>query len=296
MERKPLHLVALAAAAATALALAGCSSSPGTSPSGSAGNEKPFEGKTLTLATDPNYPPCQYFEDGSDVMIGFEVDIWDAVAKVLGAKIEIESTQFASLIPGVQSGRYDLAMECITDSAERQKQVTFVNSIYDKTVAVTTESYTGPIKPGDDESLCGQTMSAQTGFDTIDKINDIINPLCKDAGLPEVKIQEYPTAADALNALYSKRADFMILGIATAAYMSANAPEKLVYNEVSSFPMKYQGAVFAIENTALQDAWLAGMKEIIADGSYEKILDKWGMSDLALLDAGINLATERPID
>lgn len=48
----------------------------------------------------------------------------------LGVEIEQESIQFDGLIPGVQSGRYDAAMECISDNEERREVVQFVNNAY----------------------------------------------------------------------------------------------------------------------------------------------------------------------
>lgn len=282
-----------------ALTLSACSSTSGSSaePSAVAAAEvsTPLAGETLTLATDANYPPCQFFEEGSDTMIGYEVDLWDAIAEKLGVTLEVENTQFASLIPGVQSGRYDIAMECISDNSEREEQVSFVNYIFDKTDVVTIESYDGPITEGDDLSLCGETMGAQTGFDTIDKVNDILNPACAEAGLDPVVIQEYPNAADTYNALNSGRVDFMILGTSAAAYLNQTAPTPINYASIESFPQKYLGMVVAKDNTELQDALLEGLKAVIADGTYLEILEKWGMESLALEEPGINLATTRPL-
>lgn len=300
-----MHIARLRTAAAAgivlvaALALAACSSAdpaPDESSTPAAEVSTPFAGETLTLATDANYPPCQFFEEGSDVMIGYEVDLWDAIAAKLGVTLEVENTQFASLIPGVQSGRYDIAMECISDNAEREQEVSFVNYIFDKTDVVTIESYDGPITEGDDLSLCGETMGAQTGFDTIDKVNDILNPACAEAGLDPVVIQEYPNAADTYNALNSGRVDFMILGTSAAAYLNQTAPTPINYASIESFPQKYLGMVIAKDNTELQDALLAGLEAVIADGTYLEILEKWGMESLALEEPGINLATTRPLD
>jgi len=294
--RTPRFAALASIALVSALALSACSADTTPADDATSTSDSAFAGQTLTLATDANYPPCQYFEEGSDVMIGYEVDLWDAIAEKLGVTLEVENTQFASLIPGVQSGRYDIAMECISDNEEREEIVSFVNYIYDKTDVVTIESYDGPITEGDDLSLCGETMGAQTGFDTIDKVNDILNPACEEAGLDPITISEYPSAADTYNALNSGRVDFMILGTSAAAYLNQTAPTPINYASIESFPQKYLGMVIAQDNTELQDALLAGLEEVIADGTYAEILEKWGMSSLALDEPGINLATTRPIE
>ena len=296
MKIRSLRVTALASIALVgAVALSACSADTTPDSAATAEVKSSFAGTTLTLATDANYPPCQYFEEGSDVMVGYEVDLWDAIAEKLGVTLKVENTQFASLIPGVQSGRYDIAMECISDNEEREQEISFVNYIYDKTDVVTIESYDGPITEGDDLSLCGETMGAQTGFDTIDKVNEILNPACEEAGLDPVVISEYPNAADTYNALNSGRVDFMILGTSAAAYLNQTAPTPINYASIESFPQKYLGMVIAKDNTDLQDAMLAGLEAVIADGTYAEILDKWGMSSLALEEPGINLATTRPI-
>ncbi len=287
-----------AAVAAVALLITGCSSSTASTPSASstgAATASGVAGRTLTLATDANYPPCEYFEKGSTEMVGFEPDIWNAVAAKIGVTLKVENTDFDSLIPGVQSGRYNLAMECISDRAEREKQVTFLDFIYAEVSVVTTATYSGPINDTDPLSICGQTMGAQTGFDTLSIIKDQINPACKAAGKAEVKIQEYPSAAATYNALYSNRVDFVVQDTAAAAYLNKTAPVQLTIHHNDKLPKLYLGIIFNTADTDLQQAWKTGLERIIADGSYAEILKKWDISSLALTEPGINLATAKPI-
>lgn len=287
---RPVKLIS--ALGAAALLFAGCSSgSSGTSSSPTSG----VEGTTLTLATDANYPPCEYFEEGSTEMVGFEPDIWNAVAKEIGVTLKVENTDFDSLIPGVQSGRYDLAMECISDRAERQEQVTFLDFIYAEVSVITTASYSGPINDTDPLSICGETMGAQTGFDTLSIIKDEINPACVAAGKSEVVIKEFSDAAATYNALYSNRIDFVVQDTAAAAYLNKSAPVDLVIHHNEKLPKLYLGIIFAKDNTELQQAWKEGLEAIIANGTYAEILKKWDISDLALDEPGINLATSKPI-
>ena len=83
----------------------------------------------INLVTDAKYPPFQYIDDAGK-MVGFEVDLWDAIAERLNVKVEVTSVAFDSMIPGVQSGRWDISMEGITDNAERQAVVRFVDYGY----------------------------------------------------------------------------------------------------------------------------------------------------------------------
>ncbi|MCU1530163.1 MAG: extracellular solute-binding protein family 3, partial [Frondihabitans sp.] len=202
----PRRLLAVAAAAVaiTVVALTGCSATS-TSSSASSGSSS-----TVTIATDANYPPCESYKSGTKDMVGFEPDLWNAIAKKSGQTVKVVNTDFDSLIPGVQSGRYDVAMECISDSAAREKQVSFLDFIYAEDAVITTAKYTGSIDDTDPLSVCGQTMGAQTGFDVITTVEDSINPACVKAGKSKVTVQTYPSAAATYNALYSGRVDFVI--------------------------------------------------------------------------------------
>jgi len=289
--------VALAAVTAACSSSGTGSSSPGTVANASAATvDSVVKGRTLTLATDANYPPCEYYEGTSKkTMIGFEPEIWAAIAQRIGVTLKVENTQFDNLIPGVQSGRYDLAMECISDRAERQKQVTFVDFIYAETSVVTRSDHTGAITADDPLSICGLKMGAQSGFDTISFVQETINPACGKAGKSQIDVKAFPSAADTYNALYSARVDFIILDSAAAAYLNKSAPVQLKRYANSQLEKLYLGAVFKPAETDLQRAWLAGLQAIISDGSYAAILKKWDIADLALTDPGMNLATTRPI-
>lgn len=284
-------IVAVGAAIALAVALAGCSSTSTASAPSSAGSSSKDE---ITLATDANYPPCESYKEGTKELVGFEPELWNAIAEKTGQKITVVNTDFDSLIPGVQSGRYDVAMECISDNAERQKQVTFLDFVYAENSVITTAKYEGPIDDSDPLSICGQTMGAQSGFDVITTVQDDINPKCTSDGKEPVKVQTYPSAAATYNALYSGRIDFVIQDTAAAALLNKTAPVKLVLHENSELPKYYLGIVFPKGDDTMLKRWQKGLDEVIADGTYDEILKKWDIANLAL-EPGVNLATKKPL-
>lgn len=247
----------------------------------------------LPLATDPNYPPCQYFEPGSDVMQGFEVDLWDAVGAALGVKVEPISTTFDGLIPGVQSGRYPITMECLTDRAERQEVVTFVDYAITKGAIFTLEANPANISE-DPLSLCGLRMSAVNGMDQILTADEILSVRCEKNGKPKVEVQAYPSSAASMLALYSGRADFIITDLAAGVYMERTAPEPLTYFNNELLPSFYWGAAVNKDDPEMQQAILAGFEAITASGQYAEIMKKWGIEDLMIDEPGINLATQKP--
>lgn len=249
---------------------------------------------SVTIATDASYPPCEYFPTPGAAMVGFEPDLWNAMAAKLGIKVNAVNTTFDGLIPGVQSGRYPIAMECISDSAEREKQVSFVDFIYDTEGVYTTAKKASEIT-NDPLSLCGKTAAAQTGLDFVGFITKILTPHCLKNGKPAIKLALFPSEAATLLALYSGRVDFVLDDLAALAYLQRRAPQPVVLRTDALLPKLYLGIVINKSDTKLQQAMLAALKAIQADGQYAAALKKWKVSSLALKTPGINLATSNPL-
>ncbi len=131
-------LVLVAATAATAIVLSACSSNSETSgPTGSvsatvSGNAAaaalvPAKIKTagkLIVGVNPPYSPNEYL-DSSGKVVGFDVDLLDATAKVLGLTTDYEQADFDKIIPAITAGTYDVGMSSFTDTKEREATVDF---------------------------------------------------------------------------------------------------------------------------------------------------------------------------
>lgn len=248
----------------------------------------------LKLGTDANYPPCEYFAEDNVTMIGFGPELWRAMGQKLGVEVKAESVDFAGLIPGIKSGRFDLAIECITDTAERQKEVTFVDYSYDYGNAVYYMASNAVIKEKDFETLCGLKTAGQSGTNFIDGLK-VFSDFCIAKGKPPIEISEVPQAAAVMIGVYAGRFDF-----ALGALVAFDELQKAAPAPIKSFPNtlginSYMGAIVNKDNPKLAEALLAALKGVIADGAYDKIWDKYKVTHAKLLDPGINLATQRPI-
>lgn len=251
------------------------------------------EAGVLKLATDANYPPCQWHAaDGT--MVGFEVDIWDALAQKLGVKLDVESIDFAGLIPGVQGGRYDLAMECITDRVEREEVVDFVNHTKSYGNAAYFVASNEKIRPGDATSLCGTKTAGQTGTDFLTRLSKF-GEWCTAQGLPTVEISEFPQQSAVLLALFSGRIDFALSDSSAVEEVRANNPVEIGTIVDPTEVQNYLGIVVAKENKELQNALLAGLNAIKASGAYDEIMAKWSLQHAALAEFGINMTTVKPL-
>lgn len=243
----------------------------------------------INLVTDAKYPPFQYIDD-SGKMVGFEVDLWTAIAERLGVKIEVTSVAFDSMIPGVQSGRWDVSMEGITDNAERQQVVSFVDYGYTTSSAYVLEEKGADIS--DHLSLCGLKGAAQSGTEWVGMITAEMAAACTEAGKPAPTVSEFGTSDATLLSVYSGRTDFVLTSAASAQEIQKAAPRPVKVIPMSILPRKPSGIAFRKDEADFGEALLAALKEVRTAGTYDKIYADWSVEPMKMdHEPGINLAT-----
>ncbi len=243
----------------------------------------------INVVTDAKFPPYQYIDEAGN-MVGFEVDLWNAIAERLNVKMNVTSVAFDSLIPGVQSGRWDIAMEAITDNLERQAVVSFVDYGYATTTAYVLEATGADIN--DYLALCGLNGAAQSGTEWPGMIANELTEACVAAGKPAPTVSEFGTSDAALLAVYSGRTDFVLTSGAAANEIKKAAPKPVKVVPVSILPRKPAGIAFRKNEEDFGKALLAAIKEVRADGTYDKIYAAWNVDSLKMdHEPGINLET-----
>ena len=273
--KKFLTLI-LALALTASLAACGSSNTPASSGSGSAGSAAGSGGASLTtavdgvlsMATEATFPPYEYYD--GDTIVGIDVEIAQAIADKLGLKLEVTDIAFDSIIPGVQPGKYDIGLAGMTGTDERLEQVNFTDS-YATGIQVVIVGPNSSITSVDDLFAEGAshvvgTQTGTTGF--IYATSDI-----QDAGLGEVK--SFAKTTDAVEALKNGQVDCVILDNQPAqALVAANADAGLSILDTEYAVEDYAAAV-SKDNAALTEAINGALKELIADGTVQTILDKY---------------------
>ncbi|MFF3854278.1 ABC transporter substrate-binding protein [Micromonospora sp. NPDC002575] len=287
--------------AATALLVSGCGAEAETSKDDSQRvpglNEllpqKVRDAGFLTVGTDPQYPPCDFTNDAGKID-GFNHDILMAMAPRLGIEIRQQAIAFDGLLPGVQSGRFDAAMECITDNAERQKTVQFVDYAYATKSVITTSENKQNIT-ANPLTTCGLKAGVQTGTEFVEDA-ELFSKNCQSVGKGALQVTNFPTAGDQNTALQSGRIDFAFTNTATGVWQAkaSNGQFKIVPSPLLS--RTYVGIVVGLDADGTAKALLGALEAIIKDGTYDKIMSEWELKDIALTEPGINLATERPLE
>ena len=230
--------LALLLAAIMALSLAACASTAKTEDAASTSGK-------LTMATEATFPPYEYYD--GDAIVGIDVEVAQAIADKLGMELEVTDIAFDSIIPGVQTGKYDMGMAGMTVTDERKEQVNFSDS-YATGVQVVI------VKEGSDVTMdnLGEKMigfqKATTGYiyasDTPEK-----------GGYGEDHVIAYETGALAVEALKNGQVDCVIIDNEPAkAYVAANEGLTILDGE------------WVTEDYAI------GMKN---DGTFQTIVDKY---------------------
>lgn len=238
----------------------------------------------LIAGIDPNYAPNEFkSQDGRPV--GWSIDLADAIGAKLGLEVEYRVAGFDKIIPSVLGGTIDIGYSSLTDNAERQKSVDFVN--YYSAGLQWAQPLGGTV---DVEDVCGLTVSVQrTTFAETDLL-PARSEACVAQDKAPITVDGYETQAEATNALALGKVDAMIADSPIAQYAYAQQPEAI---ELAGFPFDTApyGIAVSKDNTALRDAIRAALVSMLEDGSYKEVLSSWrvhgGMLDAITVNAGV---------
>lgn len=257
-------LVAALLAATMLVSLTACGSkteAPAETPAATeadAKEEAPAEG-VLTMATNAQFPPYEFYE--GDTIVGIDAEIAAAIAEKLGMTLEIVDMDFATIITAVQSGKADFGMAGMTVNEERLQNVNFTDS-YATGVQVVIVKEDSEIASVDD--LEGKLIGVQEG--TTGHI------YCSD-DYGEENVNALVDGATAVNALQQGKVDCVVIDKQPAlSYVEANEGLKILETE---YVTEDYAIAVAKDNTELKDAINTALNELIEDGTVQSILDKY---------------------
>jgi len=221
--------------------------------------------KVLTMATNAEFPPYEFYE--GDKVVGIDAEIAAVIAEKLGMELEIVDTAFDSIIPAIVAGKYDMGMAGMTVTEERLEEVNFSDS-YATGVQVVivkegSEITTVDDLPGDKKYTIGvQTGTTGDLYSTWD---------IEDEGLGTVS--RFNKGADAVEALKIGKVDCVIIDNEPAKAFVAES-EGLKILDTAYAEEQYAVAV-SKDNTELLENINKALAELTADGTLQKIVDKY---------------------
>lgn len=215
--------------------------------------------KTLTMATNAKFPPYEFY-DGEEI-VGIDAEVAKAIADKLGMELVIDDMEFNAILSAVQSGKADMGMAGMTVDEERLQSVNFSDS-YAKGVQVVIVKEDSPIASIDD--LAGKKIGVQ-----LSTTGD--NYASEDFG--DDNVEKYSSGAEAVLALSQGKIDAVIIDNEPAKSF-VKGTEGLKILETKYADEDY-AICFAKENTELMEKVNNALKELIADGTVKKIIDKY---------------------
>lgn len=221
------------------------------------------DGKII-VATEGAYPPFNYFQGSK--LTGFEVELAEAMVKKMGLNIEWKALSFDALLAGLRQDRWDMVIASFGITEDRSKAVTFTSPHYCSGGVIVSKDPN--IRTAD--ALVGKTVAVQTGSTYMENVKKI-------PGVKEVK--NFPQDTDARSALINGRVD---------AWVSDRFVVKNVMETSPNSGLKTGGYLFveriasAVKkgNTPLAAAIDKALAEVMADGTYKTISEKYMKEDI----------------
>jgi polar amino acid transport system substrate-binding protein len=243
----------------------------------------------IKVGSDIEYPPVEFFKEGTQEPQGLDVDIANALGKKLGVKVTfVNDTDFAGIISALKAGRFDIIMSAMNDTAERRgKGVDLIDYFTAGTSILVTKGNPRKISSLDD--LCGKAVAVQKGTTQETATLPAQKKKCTDAKKGDITVLSFEKDTDALQQVKIGRAAAIVEDSPVALYNAKTAGGGADF-ETTGAPtdVAMYGIAVPKENTQLRDALRAALKAIIADGTYERVLDTWGVGSGALKTASLN--------
>jgi polar amino acid transport system substrate-binding protein len=231
-------------------------------------------------------PPLGFTADDNKTPIGVEIDIAHLVASVLGLTPEVQTTSWENLFLGLDSGKYQVGISNIGVSELRKEKYDFAT--YRLGLHAFEAKKGSGQKINGPADIAGKTIAVSSGT-----LQEAIlldwNKQNLAAGRPAATPKYYQSATDYYLALASGRVDLYLGPNPTATYHVATAGKTEIVGTVSSsYPVQGLVGVTTKKGNGLVKALADALNAAIADGSYAKVLQKWGLSAEAVPKSLVN--------
>ncbi|MEU8145088.1 ABC transporter substrate-binding protein [Nonomuraea sp. NPDC048901] len=247
----------------------------------------------LVSVNNGSFPPYEIAGTDGKSLTGVAADLSEELGGLLGVKIEhVTVDGLPSQLTGIAAGRYDLALGPVGDFPDRQASNDFVDWVQEFVVFAVPKGNPNKIQSIDD--TCGLRISVMAGG-SAEKVIKAQSDTCVKDGKKKVEVQSYKDQPTSILAVRSNRADAFFSSQAPLTYFvkqSGGELELAATGKPNGFDTLYQGAVVA-KDSPLRDVIKDGIQKLIDDGTYEKVMTKWGTSGNMLKQAGVNLAAKQ---
>ncbi|WP_300361020.1 basic amino acid ABC transporter substrate-binding protein [Fusobacterium sp.] len=216
----------------------------------------------LYVGTNPEFYPFEYLEDGK--IVGFDADLIEAIGQKLGKEIVWKNIAFDGLLPALQSKKIDVIIAGMTATEERKKFVNFSEPYFTSSqVIILNSENKESLDIKSYENLPNHSVGVVLGYTGDVAVSKV----------PNVNIQRFNGASEAIMALKAKKVQAVILDSEPAKnYVKNNKGLELISTDIAK--EEYSIAV-SKDNTQLAEEINKAYKELVDDGSYQELINKY---------------------
>lgn len=273
MKLKRQKYFALTGAAALVLGLSACGGNGDDTDTGGSGDngEAAELDDSYVVASDTSFVPFAFEEDGE--YVGFDMDMINEIADRVGFEVELETTNFDGIIPGLQTGSFDIAIAGIGITEERAEVIDYTSPYYMSglriAVSVDEEEIQGV------EDLEGMTVASRLGSTSADYINENIEGATANT---------YEQLDQAYLSVEGGGSDAILYDAPNVEYYVSTAGEGSLQVVGDLFEAENYGIAVSQGNEDLVEAMNDAIAEIIDDGTYAEMYSEWFGEEPAWLD------------
>jgi polar amino acid transport system substrate-binding protein len=239
----------------------------------------------INAATVPKYPPFEFKDPASGKLIGFDVDIVDAIAGKMGVKVNWIDSSFDQLISSIETKRADIMVAGMADTPERRASVSFLDYLHASSVFFTLR--VSAARFPDMNALCGKRVATARRTIWPAAIEKWSDDHCTAAGKPAVIVVGTDGSPDTRLQLNQGRADAAVQGAETIPYQNTIEGNRYVILG-KPFLIQQMGLGFARDDSQFGQKLKQALAVLMADGTYQALLRKWDLMDSAIEQAMIN--------
>jgi len=221
----------------------------------------PAQERELVVAVDTAFIPFS-FKQGNRYT-GFDVEMWDAIAKTQNLRYRLQPMDFNGILPGLQTRNIDAAIAGITIRPDRQKVIDFSDPYYESGLAILVRNDNNSIT--DVPSLAEKSIGVKTGTNTVDYLRDKV---------PQAKLKLFPNIDNAFLDLATGRVDAVVHDTPNVQYYANTAGKGRVKVAGSLTSGDFYG-IGLPKDSELTEQVNRGLAAIRANGTYETIYVKW---------------------
>lgn len=225
-------------------------------------DEETTEKEVYTVATDNGYVPFEFIDEETGELVGFDIDLMNALAEEAGIEIEYETLEFDGIVAGISSGRFDIAIAGMTITEERQESIDFTQPYYEAGLILAVRDDNEEIQSIED--VDGKVVATRTGSTSETYLKEHTD------AIPEA----FPQIIEGYQNVLAGRADAVLYDLPNVLFYSEQEAEGRLKTVGEKLTGEEYGIAFP-KGSELRDVIDEALTTLKENGTYDDIYEKW---------------------